>query len=327
MTTVKYSETTATPRIASLPMAHLSIELGHLYMDDFVGDESRLPALFRQVAPWAATARAACEKALARASAPGSRAPTARISTCFLVDDYFQQLSSPAEVLPRLIEAADDARIPVDYIVRESACAHTGDLDLAGLVAGRLVADPPPGSNGLRPPPSVTGWLSNGQRSPQPQGIRALRAGGWQPPAENGANRHSIFVDVQLWSETPEGRLWSCPFLASVWQLVRLGLLRNQGEPVVTPEPRPRSFPELWSDLPPVMRLNDRAQPFTAYRTASVLGRRFLPVEVAVRTILSQVAVESDVAAQALGRAAKEGLSLPAEVVDRIDYSFTGEMF
>src|SRR3546814_14147440 len=59
----------------------------------------------------------------------------------------------------------------------------------------------------------------------------------------------SVFMDVELWSETDKGRLWSCPFLAAVWQLARLGLLRHLGEPVLAPRPwTGRAFPQDWDD-------------------------------------------------------------------------------
>jgi hypothetical protein len=71
-----------------------------------------------------------------------------------------------------------------------------------------------------------------------------------------------------------------------------------------------------------VLRLNPAAAPFRAYRTFSVLSARFLPIEVAVRTILGQVAVAAPVAEQIDARARGERVTLPAELVDRIGYAF-----
>ena len=88
--------------------------------------------------------------------------------------------------------------------------------------------------------------------------------------------------------------------LAAVWQLMRLGLLRDQGRPVVTPQDwTDQRFPDSWDDLPPVIRLKPGAAAFAAYTTLSVLSPRFLPVELAVRTILSQFACDSDILAEA----------------------------
>jgi hypothetical protein len=146
----------------------------------------------------------------------------------------------------------------------------------------------------------------------------------WQPPSENAANRHSIFVDVELWNETSDGRQWSCPFLAAVWQLLRLGALRMKGESVVHPQPPPDNLPEQWRELAPIVQLNPTAPPFSAYRTFSVLAGRFMPIEQAVRTILSQVDVEPGVRAEIVKRGSAEGLSMPSELVERIEYAFAG---
>ncbi len=101
---------------------------------------------------------------------------------------------------------------------------------------GRLVTEPVPGTTGGRPPLTETGWLTNGQRSPSTsRGEAMARRSPWQPPRESARRRHSIFVDVELWDEHDGQRTWSCPMLAAVWQLLRLGLLRDRGRPVVTP--------------------------------------------------------------------------------------------
>jgi hypothetical protein len=145
----------------------------------------------------------------------------------------------------------------------------------------------------------------------------------WQPPRESARRRHSIFVDVELWDEHDGQRTWSCAMLAAVWQLMRLGLLRDQGRAVVTPENWPDSlFPDRWDDFPPVVRLNPQAAAFSAYTTLSVLSPRFLPVELAVRTILSQFACDAMVFAEAADRAVRDAMPLAAELVDRIRYAF-----
>ena len=145
----------------------------------------------------------------------------------------------------------------------------------------------------------------------------------WQPPRESARRRHSIFVDVELWDEEDGHRTWSCPMLAAVWQLMRLGLLRDHGRPVVVPQDWPDPlFPDNWDDLPAVTRLNRGAAAFAAYTTLSVLSPRFLPVELAVRTILSQFACDGTILAGASERAARDAMRLPAELVDRIRYVF-----
>ncbi|MFJ3641803.1 SCO2522 family protein [Streptomyces sp. NPDC090108] len=316
-----FRETSADPVTESLPYSHLSLELGHLYMEDFAEGAERLERHFAAVRPWAETARAWT------AALPTGNRP--RISTCFLIDDYFSRLSTPAELLPVLLEAADRAGLSIDYLARESGCALADPLrpdrtGLAEAVMHRLVESPPPGSNGFRPPVSRTGWLTNGRRAPTRRTSAALDSdGGWQPPRETGARGHSVFVDVELWDDAGERRTWSCAFLAAVWQLTRLGLLRDDGRAVLTPTPwERREFPEDWDALPPLLRLTPHAPPFTAYYTCSVLPTRFLPVEHAVRVVLEQVHVDARAVGQAVGQAEREHLVLPVDVVERTSYLF-----
>lgn len=308
-----YREATAERRVESLPLAHLSVELGHLYFEDFAAGPAGLRRHFQQVAPWAAAARDIYAAGLA------GRRP--RVSTCFLVDDYFAPTRSPASVVPELVQAAADAGLEIDYLARESGCAEAGNVRLAHLVEERIVADPPPDTTGARPPAAESGWLSNGQRSPAANSAQAMDGPiGWIPPAENAANRHSVFVDVELWDERGPKRTWSCAFLAAVWQLLRLGMLRDGGAAVATPQPWADAWPETWAGLPAVVQLNPRAAPFSAYRSLSVLSGRFFATEHAVRTILNQVAPEPAVAEQVAGRAEAEGVPLPGVLVDRISY-------
>lgn len=311
-----FTEESATPVVHSVALSHLSIELGHLYMDDFRQGERRLRDQFRRVRPWARTAVESMSAAL-----PG-RAP--RISTCFLIDDYFTRFSSPPEVVAALVAAARDNDLEIDYVARESGCARAGEIDLATLVQQHLVDEPAEGTNGGRPATTVTGWLTNGERSPSTGPGPAMAAPrSWRPPRQSAVQNHSIFVDVELWSDGPSGRLWSCPFLAAVWQLQRLGLIRHLGKPVGDPRPVAMAdLPADWDRMPPVVQLNPRAAPMRAYRTFTAMDGRFLPIELAVRTILAQVAVDPMVTAQVGGRAAAEGLELPAEIVERIGYAF-----
>ncbi|MDX3803747.1 SCO2522 family protein [Streptomyces sp. AK04-3B] len=319
---VVFRETSADPRTESVPFSHLSLELGHLYMEDFLEGPYRLRRHFRIVKPWVDAARAGL------GPLPAGRRP--RISTCFLIDDYFSRLSTPAALIPPLLESAAEAGLTIDYLARESGCvaAGAGRQDRAALaesVLHRLVESPPPDSHGFRPPVSRTGWLSNGRRTPARRASAALDPAGavWQPPGETGARGHSVFLDVELWKGPEEERTWSCAFLASVWQLVRLGLLRDRGRAVLTPTPwDDGAFPAEWDALPSVVRLNPQASPFTAYLTCSVLPTRFLPVEHAVRVILDQIHVEADALRQVAERSAAEGFAVPAEPVERTSYVF-----
>jgi len=311
-----FSEASREPKIAATPLSHLSIELGHLYMDDYAAGPDRLLAHFQRVKGWA-------DQAVAGVTAELSgRRP--RVSTCFLIDDYFTQFSKPAEVIGDILRAAEASDVRIDYIAREAGCAESEGTYPARLVEARLVADPPPGTNGARPPVRETGWLCNGQRTPG-SGAEAMEDPvPWAPPMENARNRHSIFLDVELWDTVDDKRVWSCPFLAAVWQLLRLGLLRYEGAVVAPPRRYALDPTHDWRDVPTVVQVNPKALPFAAYRTLSILDSRFLHVEHAVRTILSQVAVERGVAEMVATRAGGEGLFHPASVVDRLEYVFTG---
>ena len=112
--------------------------------------------------PWRRGSRAAQTP-----QAIGCEKKTVRISTCFLIDDYFSRFSSPADGDPdgavrgRERRAAD--RLPgarVGLRGRRAARARPS------LTLGSLVTEPVPGTTGGRPPLTETGWLTNGQRSP-----------------------------------------------------------------------------------------------------------------------------------------------------------------
>jgi hypothetical protein len=311
----EFLENSADLSMESLPLAHVSVELGHLYLEDLAGGAAAIRRTFAAAVPWV--------RAAENPRAIGCGKQSVRLSTCFLIDDYFSRFSSPAEVIPMVVTAAESEGVQIDYLARESACARAGDSQPADLVLARLVTEPVAGTTGGRPPLTETGWLTNGQRSPSTvRGEAMAKRSRWQPPVESARRRHSIFVDVELWDENDGRRTWSCPMLAAVWQLIRLGLLRDQGRPVVVPRDLTGPLPDSWDEMPPLTRLSRTAAAFTAYTTLSVLSPRFLPVELAVRTIVSQFAGEPAVLAESESRAMRDGMRLPAELVDRIRYVF-----
>ncbi|KMS68197.1 hypothetical protein ACM01_40015 [Streptomyces viridochromogenes] len=316
MTEAVFRESTAEPRTQSVPLAHLSVELGHLYMEDFEAGPERLREHFAEVRVWVDAVRASVDR----------RTKRPRISTCFLVDDYFSRFSTPAELIPMVLKEAERAGLVIDYLARESACAVADRIELAESVMHRLVESPPPGSYGSRPPVSRTGWLANGQRTPWTPRSALGEIKGWEPPRETAARNHSVFMDVELWSEKDGRRLWSCPFLAAVWQLARLGLLRHLGEPVLVPTSwAGEDFPHDWDRLPPLTRLTDTKAAFSAYRTCTLMPNRFLAVEDAVRLILDQIDVDAGALDQVATRSAGEGMPVPAAVAQRATYVFYEE--
>src|SRR3984957_6767977 len=146
-------------------------------MEDFTAGESTVQRAFGAVAPWVRAARtpqaAGCEK------------KSVRVSTCFLIEDYFSRFSTPASVIPMVLAAAEREGVQIDYLARESACAAANGISPADLTLGSLVTEPVPGTTGGRPPLTETGWLTNGQRSPSTsRGEAMARRVPWQAPGE-----------------------------------------------------------------------------------------------------------------------------------------------
>ncbi|WP_084011121.1 SCO2522 family protein [Pseudofrankia sp. DC12] len=309
---VSYNEASNQDDLTSLPLAHLSVEVGHFYMDELLNGDEPIRARFAAVRPWLDAARASVRST----SRP-------RVSTCFLIDDYFYARTNPADIMPRLLAAAEASGVTIDYVAREAGCYEADNVDLAALTAARLVDEPAPKTNGSRPPTHQSGWLSNGARSSPDDGGQALRSRSWEPPQEFGRRNHSIFLDVELWRDERD-RLWSCPFLAGIWHLLRLGVLRNFGEPVAQPQlcSPTQDWPSAWDDLPAVMQLREGADPFSAYHVLSILPRSYLPIEHAIQVILGQLDLEKPVVDDLVRRAARERITVPPAVTDRISHVF-----
>lgn len=312
----QFREHTQSTTIRGVRMSHLSIEVGHFYIDELDDDVKVVEDRFRRLAPWIEAARASVTS--------GANPP--RVSTCFLIDDYFVTDRNPTTVIDKILTAADKAGVAIDYLARESACATIGERAVAEFVLSKVQAEPEPGTNGSRPPAQQTGWLTNGRRSwGSPQ--QAMQELAWAPPEEYGKRNHSVFVDIELFEASPVGAgrgRWSCSFLAAVWQLLRLGVLRYDGEPLVVPEQRSRDavWGANWAKLPAVIQLNPDAEAFAAYRTLSILPQNYLPIEHSVRTILDHVVIEEPVLNQLRERARGEKIELPESITDRVTHVF-----
>lgn len=78
MTDAVFRETTADPRTQSIPLSHISLEIGHLYMEDFEAGPERLREHFARVRPWvdAVLASAVNGKGRGPGSAPASSSTT-----------------------------------------------------------------------------------------------------------------------------------------------------------------------------------------------------------------------------------------------------------
>lgn len=321
-----YTEATEQPWVAPVPLSHLSIEVGHFYLNDLLGDLGRVKEEFRRIVPLVA---AFTESARVRFG------PDVRVSTCYLIDDYFQPDTDPAEILGKLLTAADAAGLTIDYLARESGCWQTSQfmdgvplgepIPVAEMVAARIVAEPAPPDTGRRPPTAQSGWLCNGRRSSEHEPAQAMRGRTYEPPEEFGRREHSIFLDVQLWStQLVDGvtvTRWSCPFLAAVWHLLRLGMLRYHGAAVVDPQQwHGEPWPRRWHEVPPVVQLTPDAAPFAAYQTLSMLPKRYLGIEHAVRLVLDHLDLDEDVLAQVIATGAAEDVMVSRKISERLSH-------
>jgi hypothetical protein len=330
---VSYDEMTQTARVEAVPLSHLSVETGHLYLEDFADGDRQIARQLEQAAPWLEAATKRTRKRFGR---------NARISTCFLVDDYAPSRSGadrpkPSEAADIVTTAAEQAGFKIDYLAREAGCAiayerpYAGPRDqsaLADIVAGLIVEEAAVGANGSRPPTAQTGWLSNGERSPAVS--VAMDAPQWEPPEEFGKYRHSVFVDVELWSldnsQQPAERQYSCALLSAVWQLLRLGLLRNAGSAVAKPYRfgPGEALPDLWQKLPSIMQLTPDAAPFAAYQALSVLPPHYRAAEHAAEIIIDHLRFDKAVLKQTADRAQDEtnAVTLPDNPVGRLSHLF-----
>ncbi|MRH86383.1 hypothetical protein GFY24_02680 [Nocardia sp. SYP-A9097] len=328
-----YSEASADIRLEGQELSHLSIEAGHFFMEDFGSNDDRIKVQLRQVVPQIAAYTAAAQAEFG---------PAARVSTCFLIDDYFRHDTDPTVILDELLTAAAECGVRIDYLAREAGCAQVpvfvnGEptarpIELASMMAARVVPEPEQNATGRRPSTMESGWLSNGTRSSEFAVAQAMRVAQYCPPEEFGARNHSIFLDVQLWRRWTErgdgGQVertqWSCPFLTSIWQLLRLGMIRDRGAVVAQPAEWTGTWPNDWKKMPAVVKLNSEAEPFAAYRAVSILPHTYLSIEHAVRLILDHLQIDEAVYQQVLdrGRVEEFPISVPRAATHRLSHVF-----
>lgn len=310
-------------------MSHVSIEVGHFFVSELRDSTEKIAAQFQRIAPLLEAFTELARQEFADAAGGASRV---RVSTCFLLDDYSQNDADPRQLVPKLLGIAEECGVRIDYLGSEAGCdKHLRRLHpepripLARMVADSIVAEPAPGSTGRRPPAAESGWLSNGERSSDHESGYAMEVT-YRPPMEFAARNHSIFLDVEMWRDHRETNemLWSCPFLASVWQLLRLGMLRYEGKAVVDAEywDPGREWPARWEEFPSVIRLQERAAPFAAFRSLSLLPQRYVGIEHAVHTILDHVELDPAVVGLITRRAREQGIVLTGDVTDRLAHFF-----
>lgn len=244
-------------------------------------------------------------------------------SSGILVDDAYKLLGKDErpgiilanKLLPAIEIAEEMADFKLDYIAREAACAKFFDprrdreVRIAEALLARLIAPPSFGTTGTAQPVEFERWHANGLRP---------RTDPWEPPVELNEvdDYHSVLVDVELYSEKPKKKggiehRYSCALLAAAWQLMRLGLMYYGREIAVTPEPLPSSdqleYME-WENLPAVSYRHEDANPFDAYETLSLLPRKYLKTEIAVKTLITNFNYENEAEERMKAFALKRGL-------------------
>jgi hypothetical protein len=288
-------------------MADLSIEFAHLYLANL--DEAHAEAAARVAKHWLTPMIAAYEEA------------GLTVSTVVMMDDYFAPEGTDIEEKAVILQdACLEAGVRVDHIAYEAACAESVEQ-----MQVRLLQEPRAGDGSSSPPPADIGtdWISNGDpprgKQPEPGAVGRLfrQAGSESQLEDQGAaqkparGHHSIHLDVQLWNRErgADARLWACPTLSAWWQLIRLGMLRDESDRPVAP-PRTRSR----SDAPPL----------PARRTITLLDSRFIEVEHAVRAILERLSLP-----EAWRRYLRQGEAPPSphEHLERIAYIFVPSGF
>ena len=317
-------------------IADLSVEIGHLYLSDLKFDSVSGPKIENtsdfgerppdEGEPQVDDLESYVTRRLDRGVAAVSpivkryRASKKKVSTAVLIDDYFYRSSSDSELLERVVAAimeyAETTKhgIQLDYVVFEADLAES----VRTLI--NLIAREPSAGAGSRSQELEYDdrWLGNGQAGRGRTVKKTRRLGRVEAsPIEEptaGANKrqHSIAMDIELLSSLQDGsELWSCPLLAAWWQLVRLGMLRDEhGEPTMPTRTIALGL--------------DKNVPLHAKRTLTALVPEFLEVEAAVQTILRQTALTSDLRAH-LKDSRRE--IEPSDHLKRISYVFVDDFF
>ena len=292
--------------------ADLSVEIGHLYLRDLRSKKSNPTKYVEQ-------------RMLAGALAIGPTIRTyinhnKKVCTSVLIDDYFWSPGSgpsPEDLAELIASCRDDflkeLGISIDFIVFESSLADTATT-LHRNITPLPIKDAGSGGSGGSELPI---WISNGQkRRPASSHEDVLPTIGLLPRQEEdrtlsqSPKEHAVRIEVELFSGGKDNRVWSCPMLAAWWQLVRLGMLRDEGDVPMIPA-RTIDFTE-------------GEKTFFAKRTLTALDPQFLEIEVAVRTILDNTTLPDNWLKALRDR---EEFLKPREHLDRIAYVFLSDKF
>ena len=294
--------------------ASLSVEIGHLYLQELREKEDE-----------AAQKKYVEDRMMAGAIALAPVIQTYRrhgqeVSTSVLIDDYFWTPGAgpTPEELAILIEHwhtnfQETYGISIDFIVFESSLADT-----VKTLHRRIVSLPKEGAgSGAIDASALPSWISNGQElRPNSNRMDPEPKMGLSPRREEGRTLgqtprpHAVRIDVELYSEKQGKRVWACPLLAAWWQLVRLGMLRDERDAPTIPAK--------------TIDLSDGKRTLFAKRTLTALNPQFVEIEVAVWTILSQTSLPDNWLKTLRDRDDMPGR---LEHLDRIAYVFLSDKF
>ena len=220
-------------------IADLSVEFSHLYLDQASEAEAKAAA---------GSARRWLIPVITRYREAGYT-----VSTTVMIDDYFASDEASVEKNTELIRSScANEGVAIDHVVYESACAHSVEKMIEHLMDQPRFGD---GSSNGPTDSSKDNWLFNyapGRDAfREAQNLSAFsllteeerRAVELQSVANAGSKettqraRHAIKLEIELWKQTVVANgtslLWSCPLLAAWWQLIRLGMFRDNGTPVL----------------------------------------------------------------------------------------------
>jgi hypothetical protein len=196
-------------------------------------------------------------------------------SVVFLFDDYHNRPNAkitPADIISQIQESSGKAGLQIDYVGREAACARLSGHVLNLLKTTGYICETP-----------EQGWLlddTHPSESPQAMAPEPTT------PRRNATRR----LDIEIYDRPkPNAVSWACPYLASIWQGLRLGVLHDPAfeQPYILDDDIPDW--KTWHETPPLIQLNPEAAPFAAAETLSILPSGFMEVEAAVEKILGRL--------------------------------------
>lgn len=242
--------------------SRLSIEPGHFYAAAFAEGTDALAQRFRHVRYYAEAV-----------SGPADNA-------AFMFDDYHNRPDSkvrPRDIVEQILEASNKAGLEINYVAREAACTRMSEHVL-GILRG----------TGYIRETEKQGFLLDDQDGRLGQSVGPAMS---EPPVPvRQRPRGHTFIDIEVYDRpTKKTVSWACPYLAAIWQALRLGVLHDEAfdNPVRVGETIPDW--NTWEDMPPLIQLTPDAKPFVASRTFSILPTDFLHVEGAVDKIITRL--------------------------------------